>query len=223
MADIPACGVDPGLVNMAAWVGTYNPETFLVTTALLCKNEIIAEKKSVQAGAAAAAMSVADACLQNKVEAVCVETAPQWNVPIRLAAAAIFGVFVGRGLAGVRYSCPSTKSKAVLSLAEHMGMVPDLEQAPKDVNKLDKKVSAKIRLINKRNAVKVARQLLTASKDEVGLKAFDSDPKKQDDMADALLLGCGVAMSLHAERLKASKPKRKKRKIADTTAQNAVI
>jgi hypothetical protein len=64
--------------------------------------------------------------------------------------------------------------------------------------------------------VKVVRKLLDFSADEQGKKAFESDTSKQDDMADALLLGCGTAFGVQKEKEKqarklarASKPKGK--------------
>lgn len=126
-----------------------------------------------------------------------------------MSAAAVYGVFKGKGLDNVKFSAPSTKAKAIRTFAERLGLSDQLEKPPEGVDKLDKKTSAKIRLMNKRNAVRVVEKLLTESNDIEGVKAFASKEKK-DDMADALLLACGMAMCLHTEHLKKKKQMMKK-------------
>jgi hypothetical protein len=221
---ISVCGIDPGIVNMSFWIGSYDPQTDLVATAVLDKRSIggaLEKKQSVQAATAQSAMEIADACAARGIAHAVVETAPQWNVPIRISAATLYGVLRGRGIGGVRFSSPTTKAGAVRRFAERMGMVAALERPPDGVDKLDKRASAKIRLINKRNAVAVVDALLKRSGDEVGSRAFASDPGKQDDMADALLLGCGLAMALQKEqvvaatRIARAEKKKKKRKKDD--------
>jgi hypothetical protein len=211
---IRVCGIDPGTVNMSVWVGTYFPGTRKITTAILSKcacgapmddaeredYEPPAKKQSVQSSSADSAIEIADLCTREKVDAVVVEKAPQWNVPIRLSAATIYGVLRGKNIPNIKFSSASTKAKAIEFFAEELGMSDQLEKHPEGVDKRDKKVSAKIRLINKRNSVRVAAKLLEHSADEVGLKAFGSDPKKQDDMADAILLGCGTAFGFQKQR-----------------------
>lgn len=225
---IVVCGVDPGIVNMAAWVGSFDPVTKKVKTFSMTKEDIgcrpdddessTTEKKkkkkkpvSVQCGSADCATRLADKCSEVHASIVVVETAPQWNVPIRLAAAAIYGVFRGRGVPVVKYSSPSTKAGAIRYFAESLGMDGELERPADGVDKLDKKASAAVRLINKRNAVRVVKRLLEFSEDTVGSAAFMSDPKKQDDMADALLLACGAAISECKERAQREKKKKKKK------------
>jgi hypothetical protein len=222
--DVKVCGIDPGIVNMSTWIGTYSPETHKIKTAVLskcaCGDDLIADdkkeeplphkkKQSVQASSADSAVSIADACLREKVDAVVIETAPQWNVPIRLSAATIYGALRGRGVSGVRFSSPSTKAKAIEFFAERLGIADQLEVRPENV---DKKASARIRLVNKRNSVRVAAKLLKHSEDDIGLKAFGLDAKKQDDMADAILLACGTAFEVQKQRAKtqAREAKRKK-------------
>lgn len=215
MEPIRVCGVDPGIVNMAAWVGSYDPISHKVATTLLIKENIGAEKgkKSVQAGSAESALRVADECARGQgVEAAVVETAPQWNVPIRLSAATVYGVLRGRGVRDVRYSSPSTKASAIEFFAEKLGMSGELQRPAKGIDKLNKKTSAAVRLMNKRNAVAVVRRLLEFSGDAVGAAEFASDPAKQDDMADALLLACGTALCIRKEREKASKKEMVKKK-----------
>lgn len=209
------CGIDPGLTNMATWIGVYRPQTATIRTLLLSKKQCGApldsedsegaKKQSVQAASADSALEIADACLRDGVESVVVETAPQWNVPIRISAATIYGVLRGKGVPGIKFSSCCTKSKAIEFFAEQFKLAEELEKPPEGVDKRDKKVSAKIRLINKRNAVKVAAELLRRSEDVEGLKAFNSDMKKQDDMSDAILLGCGLALCMQKEREKLAK------------------
>jgi hypothetical protein len=214
---ITVCGIDPGLVNMSVWVGSYFPETHKVSTVLLRKcacggsmvsseDPFLPKKQSVQASSADSAIEIADICLSRKVEAVVVETAPTWNVPIRISAATMYGVLRGKGVPGVKFSSASTKASAIELLADRLGV--HLEEHPAGVDKRDKKASAKIRLINKRNAVAVVERLLERSKDEVGSKAFESDPKKRDDMADAILLGCGTALGVQKQREKDARKSR---------------
>lgn len=217
---IRVCGVDPGLVNMAVWIGDYFPETHKVKTIMLTKSALgdgIDEgeddekpkgkkKQSVQEGSAKSAIVVADACLRERVSSVVVETAPQWNVPIRISAATTYGVLRGKGVSGVRYSAPTTKAKAISLLAEELGISSDLEKPADGADKLDKRTSAKIRLMNKRNAVRVVEKLLKHSDDELGTSAFNGDPTKRDDMADAILLACGTALIIQKE----TAPKKRK-------------
>jgi hypothetical protein len=226
MQPIKICGIDPGIVNMSAWIGTYFPETCTVKTTVLCKcacgisladgvpqnvsepkdagklkSDPVPKKQSLQAMSADSAIGMADVCLRENVDAVVVETAPQWNVPIRISAATIYGVLRGKGVRGVKFSSSSTKSNAIKLFSEKFGMLDQME-APPEGDKKDKKVSAKVRLINKRNAVRVAAELLKRSEDVVGLEAFKSDTKKQDDMSDAILLGCGTAFGVQTQREK---------------------
>lgn len=221
-AIIRVAAIDPGTTNIAAWVGTYDPDNSKVETLTMfsgvppeCGDDMdkMTKKPSVQAISAECAMYVADICRGCGTDAVVVETAPQWNTPARLSAATVFGVMKGKGLDNVKFSAPTTKAKAISAFAEKLGMNDQLEKPPEGADKLDKKTSAKIRLMNKRNAVRVVERLLEESADIEGKKAFNSK-EKRDDMADSLLLACGLAMSIHSERLKQSK-KRKK-----TTAQD---
>jgi hypothetical protein len=216
--EIRVCGIDPGLVNMSTWVGSYFPETHSIKTKVLAKcpcggplepaekeeeeddGKSAAKKQSVQASSADSAVGIANMCIVENVDAVVVETAPQWNVPIRLSAATIYGVLRGKGVPNVKFSSACTKAKAIEFFADQLGIEDQLEKHPEGVDKRDKKISAKIRLINKRNSVKVAAKLLEHSADAVGLKAFRSDLKKQDDMADAILLGCGTAFGVQKQR-----------------------
>lgn len=224
---ITVCGIDPGTVNMSTWVGSYFPDSHKIKTAILSKCACGAplqptdeekedpgdpKKQSVQASSADSALEIAEACIREHVEAVVVETAPQWNVPIRLSAATIYGVLRGRGVPNIKFSSSSTKAKAIEFFADSLGIKDQLEKHPEGVDKRDKKVSAKIRLINKRNSVKVAAKLLESSEDEVGLKVFKSDPKKQDDMADAILLACGTAFGVQKQREKDSRARERKAK-----------
>lgn len=225
---IKICGIDPGMVNMSTWIGTFFPDTHKIRTAVLSKcacGDFVdsserstssvdppPKKQSVQAASADSAIKIADACARENVEAVVVETAPQWNMPVRLSAATIYGVLRGRGIPNIKFSSPCTKAKAVELFAEHLGISDQLEKHPEGANKLDKKISAKIRLINKRNAVRVVEKLLEFSNDEKGLQAMKTDPEKKDDMADAILLGCGTAFSIQAQRVKFAKRRIKKPK-----------
>jgi hypothetical protein len=201
------CGIDPGIVNMSFWVGSLDLERRVVSTLIMDKGPIgqtvavggeKCKRQSVQAASADAAMRIADECVSNGVECVVVETAPQWNTPIRISAATLYGVLRGRGIGNVRFSSPTTKSSAMISFAGQLGI--ELEKPPDGVDKLDKRSSAKIRLINKRNAIEIVDALLKRSADAVGIERFGSDPNKRDDMADALLLGCGAGMALDKEQ-----------------------
>ena len=226
---ILVCGVDPGITNMSFWVGSYDPNTFKVRTLRLDKciagdvpssspndnnNQTGKKQHSVQSLSADSAMAFADMCAERNVDVVVVETAPQWNMPIRLSAATIYGVFRGRGVRNVKFSSPSTKAKAINFFAERLGISDDLERPSDGVgDKLDKKVSSKIRLMNKRNAIRVVHRLLEYSDDAVGMESFSTNAKKQDDMADALMLGCGAAFDVQKARDAESKKKNARSKL----------
>lgn len=218
-AKIVVCGIDPGIANMSAWIGSYDPETAKIQTMLLIKCPIGQQngdkphKQSVQAASADSIMPIAKSCVKEGVDAVVVETAPQWNVPIRLSAATIYGVLRGNGVDFVKFSSPSTKAKAIEFFADKLKMSGVLKKAPDGIDKKDKKTSAKVRLINKRNAVMIAEELLRYSEDTVGLTAFGSESKK-DDMADAIMLGCGIAFGVQKQREKVLRTFRRKK---DTT------
>jgi hypothetical protein len=214
------CGVDPGIVNMSYWVGSFDPETGAIKTFELKKERIgggltigdnsIATtpksnvKQSVQSATADSAIHIADACVNHHVASTIVETAPQWNIPIRISAATLYGVLRGRGVSNVKYSSPTTKSTAMKYFAEKLGIEGLLETSPdgKGSNKMDKKVSAKERLVNKRNAIRIVERVLERYDDDVGRNIFMTDKTKRDDMADAILLACGLGLKLHAERRK---------------------
>ena len=225
------CGIDPGIVNMSFWVGSIDLEREIVSTLIMDKGPIgqtatmVGEKKckrqSVQAASADTAMRIADECISKGVECVVVETAPQWNTPIRISAATLYGVLRGKGIGNVRFSSPTTKSSAMISFARRLGI--ELVKPTDGVDKLDKRSSAKIRLINKRNAIEIVDALLKRSGDSVGIERFESDPSKQDDMADALLLGCGAGMAFDRELLVESKRAvRAQKKLASDAAKTRV-
>lgn len=202
--------VDPGTTNIAAWVGNFDQENGRVTTIAMLHG-VQAEpgapkkaKKPVYAITADCAERVADICERANVAHIIVETAPQWNTPARISASAAYGVFRGRKLP-VSFSSPSTKAKAMMMFAEKLGIVGNLEAIPPEWDRKDKVVSSKVRLINKRNAVRVVEALLKSSNDTVGLETFNSEAQKHD-MADSLLLACGGVMT--AKRKKAA-PRKK--------------
>jgi hypothetical protein len=207
---IKVAAVDPGTKNGAAWVGSYCPETGKVRTYAMMlgspeeSTETVQKKtkKPAYTIASEIAMWVADKCEENDVTDALVETAPRWNIETRICAAATYGVLVGRRIKNVKYSSPTTKHSAVAKFAEVLGIQADIEEIPSTLNRLDKKDSSKARLINKRNAVRVVKKLLEFSEDVEGLKVLESN-KKLDDLSDALLLACGMAMKLEPKPKKA--------------------
>ena len=193
--------VDPGTTNFAAWVGKFDQDAGRVSTVAMlhgvpqdetADDKGKTKKKAVYAITADCTEMVADICERSKVANIIVETAPQWNVPVRISAATAYGVFRGRKLP-VTFSGPTTKSKAMMMFAEKLGIVPQLEKIPPEWNRMDKTVSSKVRLINTRNAGRVVEVLLQRSNDTAGLDAFKSSAQKHD-MADSLLLACGGVM-----------------------------
>jgi len=213
--------VDPGTTNIAAWVGKFDQDGGKVCTLAMMHgipedkatdSKGKPKKKAVYAITADCTELVADICERSNVSHVIVETAPQWNTPARISAAAAYGVFRGRKLP-VSFSSPTTKAKAMLMFAEKLGITSQLETVPPEWDRKDKTVSAKVRLINKRNAVRVVDALLKSSGDTKGMEAFNTNTQKHD-MADALLLACGGVMKkVRAVRKpKSDAPKRKRTK-----------
>lgn len=192
------CGIDPGRANLGVWIGAFDPNTGKTSTVFLSNQDIDQfngkKKKSVHESMADAMTDVCRLCIENHVSMSIVETQPQWNTPMRLAGATAYGVLRGCGVPSVKFSSSSTKEKAIRTLAEKMGILDLLETPPTDVDKLDKKTSAKIRLMNKRNACRVAAKLFEFSADTVGQAAYASQGAKLDDMADAVLLACGMML-----------------------------
>jgi hypothetical protein len=218
MNSITIAAVDPGTVNIAAWVGTFEQQAGKVHTINMMhgvpldvenkdnttqsdtkpKSKAKPKKKAVYALTADCAEYVADICQKNDVKNIVVETAPQWNIAARISAAAAYGVFRGRKLP-VGFSGPTTKTKAMMAFAEQMGITDQLEKIPEEWDRMDKKTSAKVRLINKRNSQRVVEALLNFSNDAEGIKAFHASEKK-DDMADAVLLACGGVMTVSKQK-----------------------
>lgn len=218
--DADACkvvsAVDPGTTNFAAWVGKFDEEAGRVSTLYMMhgmpadqtEGKPKKKKKAVYEITADCAELVADMCERSKVEHIIVETAAQWNTPARISAAAAYGVFRGRKLP-VSFSGSNTKSKAMLMFAEKLGITDQLETVPEEWNRKDKTVASKIRLMNKRNAVKVVDALLRKSEDAAGLSTFELGSQKHD-MADALLLACGGVMAKKKKPRVVRKPRAKK-------------
>lgn len=212
MEEQRVAAIDPGTVNAAAWIGSYNPETKKVRTFELVLGNPTGEGKKTSASefAAGVAVWVADKCKEHQVKHALVETAPQWNIPARICAASTYGVLVGCGdFDMVKFSGPKTKQTAIQTFAENLGMTGELETpGPELLQDKDKKTLAKIRLINKRNAVRVVKKLLEFSNDEKGLEVLKEN-KKLDDLSDAILLACGMVFTT---LLKDKKKPTKKRK-----------
>jgi hypothetical protein len=212
---IAVAAVDPGITNAAAWIGTYDPDTGKVLTrhvilgAVPCPEPPPKKKKkpAVYETAADLGLWMAPKCRDLCTRAIVVETAPRWNSAARISAAATYGALRGAGLPNVRFSGPGTKARA---MEHYSGLLKlELERAPAELDKSDKKDSAKVRLVNKRNAVRVAQRVLEHSGDGVGARAMAAC-KKKDDVADALLLACGIAMQTHDDDLKAGSRKRRR-------------
>lgn len=210
--------VDPGTTNFAAWVGKFDEEAGRVNTLYMMHGMPADQtegkpkkKKAVYEITADCAELVADMCERTNAEHIIVETAAQWNTPARISAAAAYGVFRGRKLP-VSFSGSNTKSKAMLMFAEKLGITEQLETVPEEWNRKDKTVASKIRLMNKRNAVKVVDALLHKSEDTAGLSTFQLGAQKHD-MADALLLACGGVMAKKKKARAARKPRAKKAKV----------
>jgi len=205
--------VDPGTTNIAAWIGTYDTSDETVKTLYMLHGSK-EEGSALQGGpkkktkvpvyelTANCVLRVADKCAECSTSQMIVETAPQWNTPARISAAAAYGVLRGRGIAA-KFSGPSSKAGAIKHFAEILGASAQLEQIPEEWDRMDKKTSSKVRLINKRNAVKVVRALMEKSGDSRGLEELAKSPEKQDDMADSLLLACSAALCLNKKKTKA--------------------
>lgn len=232
--------MDPGTTNIATWIGVCDPAQGTVRTISMtrrgeqdfttegargthsakdashdktkkekckCKHK---GKMPVYAISAEAALQSAQACLENKVTSVVVETAPQWNMAARISAATIYGVFRGRGLP-VQFSSSVTKARAMRGLADkwHVTLTP----VPDTLDRKNKGDAEKIRRINKQNSKAVAKAAIEASKDEEGLRVLELYRDKQDDVCDAMLLACGPLFASAASATAAATPKRKRRKI----------
>ena len=211
MEEIKVAAVDPGTVNGAAWIGSYFPSTGKIHTHAMMLGARIKDGPAYSI-AADMAMWTADKCEEYGVDHVLVETAPQWNISARICAASTYGVFVGRRIKNVKYSSPVTKHSAVNKFATTLGIEKELEYIPESLNRTDKKDSAKARLINKRNAVRVVRRLLDFSDDLEGKKVMETEQtsgkNKLDDLSDALLLACGMAIKMNEDSTKKNKPRK---------------
>lgn len=222
---LKVAAVDPGTVNGAAWIGTYDPiEQKVHTDELVLGNPLVPtgddgacgsasgsskKKQAAYSVASELAVWVADKCKEHDVKDVLVETAPQWNIAARICAASTYGVLVGKGIPNVRFSGPKTKHSAIEKFAEHLGITSDLETPSDSLDKTNKKDSAKVRLMNKRNAVRVVKKLLEHSADEKGLAVL-AENKKLDDLSDSILLACGMAIKMYADGHKQTKSRKRK-------------
>lgn len=209
---VTVSAIDPGTTNIAAWVGDYLRDVGKVRTIAMIHGmpqgdaDKPKKKKAVYELTADCVEMVADICARSNVSNVVVETAPVWNTPARISAASAYGVFRGRKLP-VGFSGPTTKAKAMMAFAEKLGITDQLEKIPEEWDRMDKKTSAKARLINKRNSQRVVEALLRFSEDSEGVKAFHASEKK-DDMADAVLLACGGVMTVSKQKAKAANCKK---------------
>ena len=195
MAEQTVCvaAVDPGTSNIAGWCGEVNLSSGMVKTFTMYKGTPRTKSQTVCSLSAECAIQIAEICAKHAPSHIVVETAPVWNMAARISASTVYGVLRGRNFDCVQFSSPVTKAKAIAFFAGKLGITDQLEKIPKELDRMDKKDSAKARLINKRNAVRVVQALLEFSSDSEGYRAMALCTKK-DDMADALLLACGAAL-----------------------------
>lgn len=197
--------IDPGTVNGAAWIGRYDRTQATVTTLAVrlgisglpvAGGAVVRRagaKMPAYESAAALAVWACDQCAAHGVERMMIETAPIFNTTARICAAASYGVAIGSGVRKVCYSSSHSKKRAILAFAEATGLAETLEQQEADIDRADKRQAERARKVNKRNAVTVVRAMLTKSNDAAGLAALEAAAKK-DDIADAILLACALAL-----------------------------
>lgn len=134
-------------------------------------------------------------CFPGRIRDIVVETQAPQNMPARIAATALYAYARGRGIP-VAFSGSRLKREALEAMAAKKKVVlkpqPTKEQQP-DAAKRRRQMHA----VNKDNATAVASALLAGTRWGEALDGA-RDPrcgrKKEDDMADALLLGIGACL-----------------------------
>jgi len=228
---IRVSAVDPGHVNPAAWIGTLHFDTNKIETdwgvAGADITDVAAETRASSLKGSKGGPTICEVGAQvgqlivskceemgiDDLEGIVVETPSTFNgkgafvnVGAAVGAGATYGYLCGHGVRNVRMSHSRTKSKAMEYFAEHLGIT--LEQ---HVPGTDKAAKAKNRLINKRNAKKVITELLKFSDDAKGAALLERHHDKKDDIADAILLACGLGLDMQPKRRVSVKGKKKKK------------
>lgn len=207
---------DPGLTNLAVWGGTVDgegiPHTLFFEKVNVVDDESRKTKKPVYEGVSDYILSTSWLTDKERIKDVVVETQhPQAAIPIRIAATTVYGVMRGLGLK-TRFSGSAMKNKAMEHLSQKLKV--ELKEKPK---KLDKSVTDEkekkrrkelVRRINKDNSKAVVLKLMDTISDPILRDRIEKAGKKQDDLADAILLGVGLVLSKTKTK---TKPKRKKK------------
>ena len=211
-AIVRVAAVDPGKVNPAVWIGTVDFSANKVKTEWggagtdITRPEATISENAVHMGELIAFGPIDD------FKAVAVETPSTFNgkgafvnVNAAVGAGVTYGYLRGCCVPNVFMSNYRTKGRAI----EHFAEVLDITLEP-HLPGSDKTTRAKNRLINKRNAKKVIIELLEFSEDSVGLELLERHREKKDDIADAILLACGLALD-HMKLKKKKKALQKKK------------
>ena len=216
--------VDPGKINPAVWIGVLHMDTSKIETnwgaagaeitdaaaETRALNASSAKKKSekptiCEIGAEIGQLIV-DQCEGlgiKDLEGIVVETPSTFNgrgafvnVGAAVGAGATYGYLCGSGLCKVQMSHSRTKSKAMEYFAGKLGITLEQHVVPAD--------KTKNRLVNKRNSKKVIIELLKFSEDSVGSDLLEKHREKKDDIADAILLACGLGLDLRMKKKRTS-------------------
>jgi hypothetical protein len=183
--------IDPGITNLAIWVGTWNAEQKVPVTLMLDKINI----RSISNALYDSAIDVITGVLsQWTIDYVIIETQEPHAIPTRIVATAIYGFVKGMGL-DVRYSGSVSKNKMISLLSQRYN-IELAEKADKDQISDPKIRRRKNHDVNKINAEVVVVRMLKEIGDmktlSIVLNATDTrGKKKSDDLCDAILLGIG--------------------------------
>lgn len=211
--------VDPGKVNPAVWMGILDIETGKITTDWGAAGTDITsdiagakEKPTICEVGTRIGELMVDKCTElgiTDLEGVVVETPATFtgkgcfvNVGAAVGAGATYGYLCGHGMTNVRMSHSRTKSRAMEYFAARMQI--ELETHETGITK------AKARLVNKRNAKRVVDELLRYSGDAKGTDLLQRHKDKKDDLADAILLACGLGLDLRKPKTRTKKAAIKK-------------
>ncbi|MDR3540505.1 MAG: hypothetical protein P4L69_05985 [Desulfosporosinus sp.] len=204
--------VDPGKVNPAVWIGTVDFSVNKIKTEWGGAGaDIIETDATISENAVHMGQLIASRHDDDPIKAVAVETPSTFNgkgafvnVSAAVGAGVTYGYLRGCGIPNVCMSNYRTKGRAI----EHFAEVLDVTLKP-HLPGSDKATRAKNRLINKHNAKGVIIELLKFSEDTVGSELLERHREKKDDIADAILLACGLALEQKKKKKKRAPSKKK--------------
>lgn len=189
---------DPGLTNLAVWLGSVSEDEHGKAVPLTERIEKFDLKQSKKGTYEAAADTILSNpwMIEPGIEAV-VETQDMRNVPARIIGTTIYGVFRGLSIP-VCFSGSKLKNDAMDLLAEQY----EIQQIPKPSKEDEPDAKKRRRMlhdINKRNSKTIiSRVLRDIADDKTGdMIANAKDPHgrvKADDLTDAVLLGIGLLL-----------------------------